>query len=62
MLSCFMKHPLLILAIFALVGSLRSEAQSVPVCGTDQDADMAADMSRGKKSAWMSFSRLAATK
>ena len=37
MLSCFMKHSLLILAIFAVIGSLRSEAQSVPVYRTDQD-------------------------
>jgi S1-C subfamily serine protease len=37
MLSCFMKHSLLIFAIFAVIGSLRSEAQSVPVYRTDQD-------------------------
>jgi hypothetical protein len=37
MLSCFMKHSLLILASFAVIGSLRSEAQSVPVYRTDQD-------------------------
>src|SRR4030095_17204242 len=37
MLSSFMKYSLLILAIFAVIGSLRSEAQSLPVYRTDQD-------------------------
>jgi S1-C subfamily serine protease len=37
MLSCFMKHSLLVFASFAVIGSLRSEAQSVPVYRTDQD-------------------------
>ena len=37
MLSCFMKHSLLILAIFAVIGSLRSEAQGIPVYRADKE-------------------------
>jgi S1-C subfamily serine protease len=38
MLSCFVKHSLLILAIFAVIGSsLRSEAPGIPVYQADQE-------------------------
>jgi S1-C subfamily serine protease len=37
MFSCFMKHSFLILAIFAVIGSLRSEAQGIPVYRADEE-------------------------
>jgi len=49
MLSCFMKHSLLILAIFAVIGSLRSEAQSLPVYRTDQEVSEDLCCRRGRR-------------